>query len=331
MHDDGRRNYFLNTLLYMSVVYMSIYTLTPTETEAQLGMGVGQLLLSTSPTFPIPNADVTVRLEDYSVNAIGAEVFWFIDDVEQTEVKNERSITVRTGAVGEETVVRAILRKQDGNDVAASAVIVPTVVDLVLEANTYVPSFYKGRSLPARKSMLSAVALVHDGKTTESSTYTYRWTLGQNVLFAGPVRGKNRISFEMPLFSTDLAVEVLNESGNKVGYRSINIEAVKPELHFYEWSPLRGLYQRELSNPFALIGEETVIYGEPYFVSQTPSRENADFTWRIDGAAVLSNTDVSQAFGLTRENLGNGQVSLNLVTKDRVPAVLEKSFTVIAN
>lgn len=62
----------------------------------------------------------------------------------------------------------------------------------------------------------------------------------------------------MPLYSKDLVVEVLNESGNTVSSQSMDLEAVQPELHFYEWSPLRGLYQRELSNPFALIGEETV-------------------------------------------------------------------------
>jgi hypothetical protein len=294
-------------------------------------MDVSQLTLRVSPSFPAPNAQATVRLEDYSVNAVGAEVFWFVDGVEQTAAKNERSITVTTGAVGKEIMVRAILRRQDGTDIATSLMVTPTVVDLVLEADTYVPSFYKGRSLPTRNSTLSAVALVHDGKSLADSAYTYRWTLGEDVLFAGPVRGKSRVSFEMPLYSKDLVVEVLNESGNTVGRRSMNIEAVQPELHFYEWSPLRGLYQRELSNPFALIGEETVIHGEPYFIPKTPSRENTDLTWRIGGMPVSANAEAAQAFGLTRENLGNGQVSLRLVTKDRVPAVLEKSLTVIAN
>jgi len=319
------------SLRLLLLVCVFLCAAIPSSVQAQLGMGVGQLVLDTSPSFPLPNADVSVRLEDYSVNAVGAEVFWFIDGVEQTEVKNARSITLKAGAVGEETVVRAILRKQDGSDVAASLTIAPTVVDLVLEADTYVPSFYKGRSLPSRNSTLSAVALVHDGKSVASNAYTYRWTLGEDVLFAGSVRGKSRVSFEMPLFSKDLVVEVLNESGSTVGRRSMKIEAVQPELHFYEWSPLRGLYQREASNPFALIGEETVIHGEPYFVTHAPSRETTDFMWRIDGMAVSPNAEAAQAFGLTKEGLGNGQISLRLVTKDRVPAVLEKSFTVIAN
>lgn len=329
MNDAGRHGRFLYTLL--SAACLSFCALVPLETGAQFGMNTAQLVLGTSPTFPLPHAEVTVRLEDYSVNAVGAEVFWFVDGVEQTEAKNDRSITIQSGAVGDETLVRAILRRQEGGDVAASVTVTPTVVDLILEADTYVPSFYQGRSLPSRNSTLSAVALVHDGKTAASSAYTYRWTLGQDVLFAGPVRGKNRVSFEMPLFSKDLVVEVLDESGRTVGRRSMTIEAVPPELHFYEWSPLRGLYQRELSNPFVLIGEETVIHGEPYFVPQPPTRENADFNWRIGGMSVASNAEAAQALGLTREALGTGQVSLRLVTKDRVPAVLEKGFTVIAN
>lgn len=45
---------------------------------------------------------------------------------------------------------------------------------------------------------------------------------------------------------------------------------------------------------------------------------------------VSANAEAAQAFGLAG-TLGNEKVSLRLVTKDRVPAVLEKSLTVIAN
>ncbi len=46
------------------------------------------------PTYPGPGTEVLVRLDAYSVNTTGAEIRWFIDDVESVGDRNERSITV---------------------------------------------------------------------------------------------------------------------------------------------------------------------------------------------------------------------------------------------
>jgi hypothetical protein len=317
-------------LVSLSAMIFTLCTLffVAVPVHAQFGSMESAFSLGVSPSFPKPHTAVTIRLQDYSINAVGAAVFWFVDGVEQTAAKNERSLTIEAGAVGTEQTVQAILRQANG-EVSTSVVIRPTVVDLVLESETYVPSFYKGRALPNRNGTVRAIALVHDGETHTANTYAYRWTLGEDVLFAGPVLGKQSVSFDMPLFNKNLSVEVFDASGKSVGRSAMILDAVEPELHFYEWSPLKGLYQRELSDPFVLIGEETVVYGEPYFVTRSPEGEMASFAWRVNGAPVTPNTLLPQALTIQKALGTVGDTTLRVITNGRVPAVLEKGFTVV--
>jgi hypothetical protein len=277
---------------------------------------------------PVPHESVTISLDDYSMHAVGAQVFWFVDDAEQAESKDARSITINAGALGVKTSVRATIVRADDSRASASIVIMPAVVDLVLEADTYVPSFYKGRALPSRTSTLHATAVVNDGGALPDTAYTYRWTVGEEVLFGGPVRGKNSVSFPIPLYSKELTVEVISPEGSTIARKSMTLQSVQPELYFYEWSPLKGLYQKTVSDPFALIGNETTVYGEPYFVNAAPTNVNADVTWTIDRQVVPSDPDALRALTITPDLIGQGaSVALRILTKDRVPQLVERSVT----
>jgi len=299
--------------------------------HAQSPLGIQDFSLTLRPSYPEPHSSIIVGLNDYSVNAVGAEVHWFVNGSEDTTATNSRELTLMTGALGEKQNVRAVLRRTDGTSIETSIDVVPTTVDLVLEADTYVPSFYEGRALPGRNSNLHAVAIVHDGGELPDSGYTYRWTVGQDVLFSGPVLGKTSVTFPMPLYRKELIVEVINPTGHIVARKSMMLEPTTPELYFYEWSPLKGLYRKEISNPFSLIGEETVVYGEPYFIQHALDNTNADVTWRIDGAPAAPDSMAPNAIPLNRgETGGKSAVDLRVVTRDRVPQVLEKRFNIIA-
>ena len=146
---------------------------------AQFATGGQGFSLTANPSLPEPYAQVVVAIDDYSVNAVGAEVSWSVNGEVLKDSQNERSITLDAGGLGEKQTVTVNLLAPDGTQMRATTVIEPTVLDLVLEADTYVPSFYKGRALPGRTSLLHATAVVHDSEGLSDSAYTYRWTLGQ--------------------------------------------------------------------------------------------------------------------------------------------------------
>jgi len=298
--------------------------------SAQMGIGGGGFSLETRPSLPEPYMPVTVSINDYSVNAVGAAVSWSVNGVVQKDSQNARSITLTAGGLGEKQTVTVTLLGTDGAQMRATTIIEPTLLDVVLEADTYVPSFYRGRALPGRTSMLHATAVVHDSEGVSDTAYTYRWTLGQDVLFGGAVKGKNTISFAMPIYSKALTVEVIGSEGKVIARKSITPTSVQPELYFYEWSPLKGLYQKAITGSFPLIGEEATIYGEPFFVDTAPTNINASVTWNIEGQMVSSDTESDRAFTLTRELLdAQSTIGLQILTRDKVPQVLKESFNVI--
>ena len=321
-----RKRSYTALFALLAVSVGALFSSTPVFAQFS-GIGNSGLSLKVNPAYPAPHSETTVSLDDYSVNAVGAGIKWFVNGAARVDANNERSLTVTTGDLGERMTVRAVVTPAAGAALSAETSITPTLADLILEADTYVPSFYKGRSLPSRGSALRAVAVVHDGGTLGSAAYTYRWTLGEDVLFGGPVKGKNVVAVTMPIYSKDLMVEILNPDGRIVARKSMTLKGVSPELHFYEWSPLRGLYQKEVSNPYALIADETTIYGEPYFVNTAPSTDSATFTWSGGGQTGVP---APNAVTLSRDAFWNGgEIALQILTRETVPQRLEKSFNVV--
>lgn len=284
-----------------------------------------------NPQFPGAYTDTVVSLDDYQVNTAGASITWFVDSIEQPAFKNTRSITITTGALGKKTLVSVALTRVGAPQLSTSITLIPTEVHLILETNTYIPSFYKGRALPSIGSSVRAVAIIEDGSKALPHTYTYKWTEGSTVLLGGPVKGIYAYEFTMPRYGTKhLFVDVLDDTGRTIGRGSASLTATAPELRFYEQSPLRGLSQKAVANPLTLIGDETTIFGEPYYISAEMNTNDASFSWKIDNENVPSaetgpNTIALQKVG----DSGKSQVSLEIITNRQIPELLKGAFNLI--
>lgn len=322
-------SYRLRTIASFLIILSSILnTLLPLYAFAQEPSFIGSgIYLESKPRFPEPHSTATVSLNDYSVNTFGASINWFVNGVEQLTARNSRSITIPTHEIGSEEIVKVILSYENGPSQSATFTLTPVVIDIILEADTYIPSFYKGRALPSKESSVRAIALVHDATGGIKSDYTYKWSAGSTVLLGGPVRGKYVLEYVMPRYSdNELTVEVSNTEGVIVGKKTILMNPVETQLRFYEYSSLRGLSERAAANPFSLISEETTLYGEPYFMNTRINTSDADFEWTLDNKTAPSNEGVPNAITLRRTGAaGASEVSLRVVTKNRIPQyVMEK-------
>jgi hypothetical protein len=287
--------------------------------------------LSSNPRFPGAYGDVEISLDDYQINTAGATITWYVDSVEQVSYKNTRSITVTTGALGKKSVVSVIISRNNAPQLTSSITLIPTEVHIILEAQTYVPNFYRGRALPSIGSEVRAIAVVEDGTKAPANTYAYTWTEENTVLFGGPIKGKYAYEFTMPRYGTKrLSVEVTDGNGKLVGGGVVSLTTSKPELHFYEQSPLRGLSQKVVTSPFPLIGAETTIYGEPYFITAGMNATDASFTWKINNEKVEQNTTNPNAITLQRVgDSGKSQISLEILTRRQIPELLKDTFNLI--
>lgn len=273
----------------MRLVYGFVFWLAlviPSTLMAQGFSGSPSANLSTIPLAPEPLSETTVSLDAYTLDTIGATIVWFVDGIEETSARNLRELELMTKDIGETTEITVVLTLRTGQVVRAEKTIVPSRVDIVLEADTLTPAFYQGRALPSTGSQVRAIAIPHTASGQAPEAFSYQWKLDNEVLYGGPVTGVHTANFEVGLGKNQvLRVDVLNNSGVIVAAKSIFIPRTEPELLFYEENPLRGINNIAIQSPHILVGEETSIRAEPYYMARTIFDSSPLIEWEIDGRA----------------------------------------------
>ncbi len=294
------------------VVCTFLYSILVMQVSAQSAIGgTSSLKLVLNPSLPNPSETVIVSLDDYALDTTGSRINWFVDGIEQKDQVNSRSISVPLGSLGEKTTVRVTLTRNGALGLSVTRTIIPSAVDVIIEANTSVPSFYRGRALPSEMSVIRAIAIPHTGTKTSRTAYTYKWSLGSTVLFGGPQLGKYAIETTLPRYNSyPLTVEVFDANGASVARGTAMVGTKRPELYFYEESPLRGLRERALVSPAPLVSQETTIHGALYYVDLGTTLGKESYAWSISGASVPLNAHEGSM--LTVEKKGSGIARLGL-------------------
>lgn len=159
------------------------------------------------------------------------------------------------------------------------------VVDLVVEAETYKPSFYRGRALPTMGNQVRLVAVPLDRSPND---FTYQWSVdGQSLPSNGPIATFSDLFKQRPR----VAVNVVDNNGTLFARAEETVTLSKPEVVFYEQNLLRGHGSRAINGTHTLVGEEGVIRAEPYFIGLQSSSDAYRATWMINDTTVNSGGD----------------------------------------
>lgn len=264
----------------------------------------GAPTLEKSPLYPDPYASVRISLNDYSSDASGSAIQWRIGGVAQPELANQRTITLPTGKAGVSVRVEAILTTPNGQTITVAESVTPQYLDIVIEPQTRVPNHYTGRALPSTGSTVNATALFGEngGGTT---LYTYTWRLNNTVLLGGPVRGQKQASFVMPEGSALLEVTIQDTDGTMLGSKSIELVNSTPFLHFYSINSLYGMSRRPVGDSLTLIGNNTTVRAEPYYLD-LQTYNNPDLAeWSLSNG--LGGTRGQNPYDLTLIRTASGQ------------------------
>jgi hypothetical protein len=263
-----------------------------------------ELLLEVEPEFPRPGENVTISLNDYRGGTYGSSIVWLYDGVAVEAAENRRSVTVTAGALDTPIVVEAVLNKPAGGREVLSTTLQPTYLDIIIEAQTRVPDFYRGRALPSIGSMVNATALVNDGSMRNDLVYT--WRLNRQVLEGGPIRGRNQVSFATPRGENAiLSVQATELNGEVVARRSIFVPSVQPTINFHEVSSLFGVKRNPISNELILVGNTATIQAEPYHLD-TRVYNNPDIAqWEINNSSTQTQGGNPYQITFQRTGLAN--------------------------
>jgi hypothetical protein len=262
-----------------------------------------EISVALEPAFAQPHTQVIARLNDYAAEVDGATIDWQINGVARNELRNQRSVTFMSGEAGSETRLVVRLTLPGGAVRTASAAVVPRYLDIIVEPQSYVPPFYRGRPLPSAGSTVNLTALI-DGGAVSPAGLSYLWRVNNETLLGGATRGRNKVSFTMPLGGAIVSLEVRRASdGAILGRRVFELMSSEPVIVFYEVSPLYGLLELALQN-FPLIGQSATVRAVPYYLDIETYNNPGLAEWRINGVRTTNNGDnpyeatLSRAFGV---------------------------------
>jgi len=312
-----------------------IVILTPLSlTRAQL---FNDVTLQITPSSPKAFEGVEINILSFSVDLGRAEIFWYINDGLVKSGVGEQNLIFTTGTLGSLSKVDVVVIPTAGGKISGSATIRPAEVDLLWEAHSYTPPFYKGGAHATSESLIKITAIPHlfinTGSPIDQSQLIYSWEQDGNILGRSSGFGKNNIvvsAHTVQRGKTRVTVTVSSFNETLRAQSSIAIRSEEPKILFYEKHPLDGVrYGQALQDDFLINNEEITIHSEPYFFSlDDVFNNNILYEWFVNGRATsIIGTD-EKDLTLFSEQSEIREVGLLISNTVRVLQVANSTFLV---
>jgi hypothetical protein len=282
-----------------------------------------QIDVNVTPTFPKPGDSVNISLEAYGINLDKAPIKWSVDGKVAKESIGAKSFDIKAGKLGEQTVITIEIQPPYSNLMVKTITINPQSVDIIWEADTYTPPFYKGKAMftPQEKAVFVAMPNITDpsGVQTDPKTLTYKWSRDQEVLGHLSGYGQNYLTYtgNILMRPVETRVEINNGNASASGY--IYVTTKDPETYLYEKNPLYGImFNKEISNNFVFGDkEERTLAVFPYFFGiNSRSANNLKYKWTLNYNQVEVPENQSE---ITLRNVDKleGRSLINVTTKNK--------------
>ncbi|MEK7390640.1 MAG: hypothetical protein AAB635_00705 [Patescibacteria group bacterium] len=294
---------------------------TPTRFIAVSHAQTNALRITVVPQFPGPFETVTVDVEDFSRDLNKVDISWSVNGkIEQRGVGLKR-LRLNTGALGTVTNISINM----GGDIQ-SLTVRPATVDVLWQADTYTPPFYRGKAIHSNQDPITVVAepffINSQGVRLDPEKLIYRWTRNGklNDLASGYGKKTFRIVPSILMKPIDVEVEVSSVDGIFHSVSSINIPDSKTEVLLYENHPLYGIvFERALNaKESPITNHEIRIIGVPFFFSnQQKNLGQLVYDWKLNNASV--NQPGNEVIFRKPEGGGEGRslVSLGIKNPER--------------
>ena len=282
--------------------------------------------IKTVPPLPSANENVYAEVESFSFDLNSSEIIWALDGVIKDKGVGKKSFLFKTGDIGSVSLIKAIIKTKDGKTIEKTLVVRPAGVDLVWEADSYVPPFYKGKALYGYQGLITVIAVPNiigsNGVKINPNNLTYKWIKDSKVLGGVSGYGKNKFSFSQSVLShsPEIEVEVMSSDKKIKASGSIVLEPIEPKVVIYENNPLYGIiYEKALEGEFKLNGSEITLTAMPYFFSKDDAGgQKIKYDWNMNGRNINSNQNAKQTtFRNAQNTKGSTRISVDLQNDNR--------------
>jgi hypothetical protein len=270
-----------------------------------------------------PINTITLNLSSIYKDIGGTKVFWFEDNVLVEEGVGLISHRVSLGPIGSSITVAAVLGIPGSLGAERATIILsPAYIDLIWEAQTAVPPFYRGKALPSHESFIKTMAIPNFGTTTPGSVINYSWKKNRTISIGD---GLNIIS--AGLFGawekTSTNIQVNATYKDQTAVSQVNIPSFVPTLQFYEISPTQGILTNESLNgsPIRNSSEISLTVVPFGFSSIDRNKSKIQYKWKAGKKEIKKGVGYdSETLSLSRNNsnLKNGEILISLLAENVV-------------
>lgn len=252
------------------------------------------IALIISPQYPSPNQNATATLSSHVLNLDKANITWIIDNQELNRGIGMKSFKFKTGNMYASTNISATIDTIEGQSISKNITIIPAGVDLLYEAyDSYVPPFYKGKSLVPKQGTFKVVAmpnLTNQGLKVNPANLSYVWVKDDTIMNSPSGWGKNYFIFQTSYLDKEnnIEVKVSDITGGLNASKALKLKTASPKVIFYRIDPLLGKdTNKALNSDFILNKEGETIVAEPYFFSPKDLSANEyTFDWYLGGEKI---------------------------------------------
>jgi hypothetical protein len=310
--------------------------------QAQIGLdgATGESLsFSATPQIPGPNTLVNLSIESFSTDLNRADIKWEVNGVLQRRGVGETKFQLKTGEVGSTKDVRVTVQTREGKVLTEAQSFSPGLVDIIWQADSWVPPFYPGKGMAVAKAKIEAQAIAYmfAGKARiPARNLYYRWFYDFDPLLAQSGVGNDRITIDAPdLFGKkNLRVQVSSLDNKIVADTQISLSPSSPLAIVWRDDPLSGLDYENPVGPNHTFQDEEVTFqaGGVYFPISHALDPKLLYKWTLNGRPAVVDEDKPETLTIRRaEGGGEGQISLDIQDPfDRIISA-SKSFFIKAS
>jgi len=228
------------------------------------------------------NSVVKAKIETYSFDPDITYITWVLNGKTIKQGRGEKSIDFSVGDIGSNVSLSAYVTTEKGAELAQSLNFKVAEIDLLWQAETIVPVFYKGKAEPVAGSNVK-VAAISQGLGI-GKNLVYDWQRNYKTIADISGRGRDSFVFNFSAARDEEVIGVTVYGSNKDFSisKTITIKRKEPKIFLYEEHPLEGpLFNIALPTEIVLTQPQTIVRVEPYFFPKEAS-SSLLYNWKMN-------------------------------------------------
>ncbi|MDD5033081.1 MAG: hypothetical protein PHC85_03165 [Candidatus Pacebacteria bacterium] len=261
---------------------------TPLKTRA-LGENFD---LSLFPNYPKPGSAASAVVSSLNFEVEKSAIIWTVNGKVKRKGTGEKTLNFTMPDFGKTIKIGVEIITPDKENIAKSVSITGNDLDLIWQADTYIPYWYKANSLAVVESFVNFAAIPHlflNNTLLQRDKLFYEWFFDYEKQSGASGIGKNSFKAQIKNFDDHTVTVKVSDLGRKTLIEKsavISASKTNPEIIFYEIEPLAGVvFGSSAPSETNLESEEIILKAEPFFFSLDKTSDYS-YEWEMNGKKI---------------------------------------------